>query len=149
MKKIKLTQGKYTLVDNELFDYLNQFHWSVDGCGYPQRAIKTEKGWRPLRMHRDILKLKPRELADHINRNKLDNRLINLRKCNATLNVINRPINKNNKSGIKGIYWDKFTNKWRVEIMSNYKKIKLGRYFLINDAISARSKAERIYHAIS
>ena len=61
MKRIKLTQRKFALVDNEAFEYLNQFYWSVDGSGYPQRATKTEKGWRPLRMHRDILGLKAGE----------------------------------------------------------------------------------------
>jgi len=148
MKQIKLTQGKYALVADADFEYLNQFHWSIDGSGYPQRANKTPKGWRPIRMHRDILKLKDGEIGDHINRNKLDNQLNNLRKCTPRVNVINRPISKNNTSGYKGVNWDKWSSKWRAEIMVNYKKISLGRFKEIKNAILVRKNAERKYQYI-
>ena len=38
MKKLKLTQGKYTLVDDEDFEYLNQWKWYVNNTGYAMRS---------------------------------------------------------------------------------------------------------------
>ena len=148
MKQIKLTQGKYALVDDEDFEYLNQFHWSVDGSGYPQRAIKINGKHRPIRMHRDILKLNAGEHADHINHDKLDNKRTNLRKCTQQENNRNMPMLKTNTSGYRGVYEkkDKFrNNKWVSEIHVNNKKIHLGLFKTPEDAAQAYNKAAQQY----
>ena len=148
MKKIKLTQCKYALVNDEDFEYLNQFHWSVDGSGYPQRAIKINGKHRPIRMHRDILKLNAGEHADHINHDKLDNKRTNLRKCTQQENNRNMPMLKTNTSGYRGVYEkkDKFrNNKWVSEIHVNNKKIHLGLFKTPEDAAQAYNKAAQQY----
>lgn len=56
-----------------------------------------------------------------------------------------RKINKNNKSGIRGISWDSSRSKWTADIMFRRKTIHLGRFDNKRDAINARKKAEKEY----
>jgi len=65
---------------------------------------------------------------DHINGNTLDNRKLNLRPCNNQENQWNRKINKNNKSGFKGVYQDKKSGRWRAVISINKKRTHLGSF---------------------
>ena len=146
MKEILLSQGKVALVDDEKFDELQKYKWSIDGSGYAQTNLKTEKGWRPARMHRIILSLIGREMADRINFNKLDNRLLNLRKCNASGNVRNRGINNNNKSGFKGVYFNLFRNIHQTYITADYKHIYIGSFTdPIEVAHAYDSKAKELF----
>lgn len=54
--------------------------------------------------------------------------------------------NTNNKSGITGVCFDKSRQKWAVYIGIDKKKIFLGRFDNLNDAVRAREKAEQEYH---
>lgn len=83
--------------------------------------------------------------VDHINGNKLDNRKINLRICEHSKNCKNKGINKNNTSGVVGVYWNKHHQKWVVEIKKDYKKICIGYFDNIFDATEARKNAEIEY----
>jgi hypothetical protein len=156
MKKIKLTKGKFALVDDEDFEYLNQWRWNVSTSGYARRLqyIKSSgygnKDYTTVivTMHRLINQTPDELFTDHINQNKLDNRKSNLRTVTKSQNGINRGKNKNNKSGYKGIYWDTWSEKWRAEIMTNSERIRLGRFVNIKDAVSVRKQAELKYHAI-
>lgn len=152
-KKIKLTHGKYALVDYEDFEYLNQWKWHLNDSGYAVRSEYMRLGLnkytsKNIRMHRLINNTPDGLSTDHINQNKLDNRKKNLRSVNKSVNAINSKIKNTNKSWVTGVYWDKFTKKWRAEIKLNYKKITLGRFADIKDAIIARRKGELKYHAI-
>jgi hypothetical protein len=53
---------------------------------------------------------------DHINRIKTDNRLINLREANRSLNCRNRGLLRNNKSGVSGVYFETASGLWAVEV---------------------------------
>jgi hypothetical protein len=64
------------------------------------------------------------DAIDHINRDKSDNRLINLRACTRSTNSLNRNLNSNNTSGVRGVCYDKATKKWIVQ----YKSKTIGRY---------------------
>ena len=100
-------------------------------------------------LHRFIMGLGRTEednrIVDHINRNKLDNRKCNLRISDKTGNNRNVGLQKNNKSGITGVRWDKQTNKWKAEITVNYKNIYLGIFDSKEDAIKRRLIAEKKY----
>ena len=145
-REIPLTKGRVTLVDDDLYPVLSRFHWSVDGSGYAQRAVKTDRGWRPIRMHRDILGLVGSEMGDHRNLNKLDNRRENLRRCDARGNVRSRGLNCNNKTGYKGVHFNAARNCYQTYITVDYHHVYLGRYGTAKEGAEAYNEAARKYH---
>ena len=90
--------------------------------------------------------LKKDEEIDHIDGNSLNNSIENLRSCSKKENQENRKsCNSNSKSGHIGVTFDKPKNKWRATICHNRKKIFLGCYINIEDAIAARKESEKKY----
>lgn len=81
---------------------------------------------------------------DHINRNKIDNRISNLRLCNDAENGQNARLSSANKSGVRGVHLTK-RGLWQAQIMVNRKNIYLGRYENLEDASRARKTAEEKY----
>lgn len=146
MKKIKLTKGYETLVDDEDFDYLNQWQWYF-GHGY---AVRTQNNYpnKPyqVRMHRVILGTPEGMDSDHINRNRLDNRRSNLRVASRSQNGANTFVEKSNKSGYKGVSWKKSNHKWCTQITFSGKTIHLGLFVNIKEAAKAYNEAARKYH---
>ena len=80
---------------------------------------------------------------DHINHNRSDNRLKNLRDVSHIANSRNKSIFKSNTSKITGVHWAKRDKVWLARITINYKKISLGSFCNIFDAACARKSAER------
>ena len=70
----------------------------------------------------------PKEQIDHINRDRADNRWCNLRAASHRENMMNKKLNRNNKSGFRGVSFDKRSKKWTSKIMIHRKGIHLG-YF--------------------
>lgn len=88
----------------------------------------------------------PRGLIDHINGNKADNRICNLRDVFADGNSQNvRKPNVRNKSGFMGVIW--FQNKWRASMSVNGKSKWLGDYSTPEEAHQVYLEAKRKYHA--
>ena len=52
----------------------------------------------------------------------------NLRLATDSQNAMNTSLSKNNTSGYRGVYYQKYNNKWRAEIHYKKKKIHIG-YF--------------------
>lgn len=75
----------------------------------------------------------PKEI-DHIDGNKINNCIENLREVTHSQNMHNRKINSNNTSGIKGVYFDKRTSKWRCQVALNNKVHYVGSFLNIEDA---------------
>ena len=142
MKEIKLTQGKYATVDSLDYGWLSRWVWRLSSHGY---AMRRPIGEKIIYMHRLINETPKGMETDHINGNKLDNRRCNLRNANKTLNGRNRGENKNNTSGCKGVSFAKKQGAWSAYIFNNYKKIGLGFFKNINDAIKARKRGEEAY----
>lgn len=82
----------------------------------------------------------PKGHIDHINHNKLDDRVANLRDVKPIINQRNRPLHSNNTSGICGIRFH--DGKYEACIIINQKYIYLGRFTNKCDAIAARKAAE-------
>lgn len=139
MKKIKLTQGKFALVDNEDFEYLSQWIWVVHKGWdtYYARAFDYRGSKKPVRiyMHRIIYKAKKGDIVDHINRNGLDNRKENLHIVSPSVNNLNQKKRIDNTSGYKGIWWNDRRKKWIVEMWKNKKKYYFGGYIDFDEAI--------------
>lgn len=89
----------------------------------------------------------PKLDIDHINRNRSDNRIANLREVTHKQNLQNAGKYSHNTSGHTGVYWYKQTAKWQAQIAHHQKKIHLGFFNTIEEAISARKAAEKLYWA--
>lgn len=83
----------------------------------------------------------PKELVDHINQIKDDNRYTNLREATVSQNNMNSKKPKNNKSGYRGVHWDTTRNKWVARIKYKSKYRYLGRYTDIKEATEVYKKA--------
>jgi len=88
----------------------------------------------------------PSESIDHINTDRSDNRIENLRLASKSQNGQNRGPNKNNKSGIKGVCWDTRVGKWLASITINRKQIHLGHFKDKDIAASAYLNAAALHH---
>jgi len=143
-KKITLTQGKFALVDDEDYEFINQFNW----CFYQGRALRAEYSGRHSRilMHRLINKTPDGMLTDHINMDQLDNRKENLRDATKSQNMMNRNAQSNNKSGYKGVHWNKTNKNWNAQIALNGKSKHLGVFQNKEDAALAYDHAAMIHH---
>lgn len=98
--------------------------------------------------HRLIWKMVTGEDAlngiDHIDGTKLNNRFENFREADQSQNGANSKISKNNKCGVKGVFWH--INKWQANIMLNREKINIGRFERLEDAAAAVTEARKKYH---
>lgn len=149
VKKIPLTQGKFALVDDEDFEWLNQFKWHVTkerNCFYARSTnYVTQTATNPIikavRMHRLILNLKKDEFADHIDGNGLNNQKNNLRKATIRQNAQNRKHGKKKTSKYPGVHWKLSIRKWVAQLKIKGKYVHAGTYFNELDAFNAYKKA--------
>ena len=88
------------------------------------------------------------KIVDHINGNTEDNRICNLREATLSQNQHNSTIPKNNTSGVKGIYFNKESQKWMARVYLNNKCIYLGIFQNIEDAQKTIVNARKQYHGI-
>jgi hypothetical protein len=84
----------------------------------------------------------PKITIDHIDRKTSNNKISNLRIITKSENMANANIRIDNKSGHKGVRFNKKDNKWRSKISKEGKEIYLGSFSNIEDAIAVRKKAE-------
>jgi hypothetical protein len=149
-KEIQLTQGQVAIVDDDIYDYLNQWKWyanKLKGKYYAVRNLRINKKYAGcLLMHRVIMNPIKGFVVDHVNGLPLDNRKENLRICTAAENNRNQKQRINNKSGYKGVHWKKLKNKWYSEIKYKNKSIHLGCFINIIDAARAYNEAAIKYH---
>lgn len=90
----------------------------------------------------------PRNNIDHINGDKLDNRISNLRDVNQSLNCRNAKMKKNNKSSYTGVHWSREKNKWSSQIRIDGGNAFIGYYKTFYAACYAHH-AESIKHGYS
>jgi len=84
---------------------------------------------------------------DHIDRDKTNNKPINLRLATPKQNGENKLLNSNNSSGHRGVFFRKYlkSKPYAVSIMNNRKTIHVGYFATIEEAIQARKEAEDKY----
>lgn len=88
----------------------------------------------------------PSEQIDHINRNRSDNRLCNLRECTHAQNQQNRSSVKKSSSKYLGVSWDNLRSKWRAQIQINGKNKNLGAFDTEAEANEAYLAAKAELH---
>ena len=147
MKEIQLTQGKAALVDDEDFEWLNQWKWcahkSDSGVFYARRR---GDGNKTIHMHRVIMDTPDNLECDHKDNNGLNCQRYNLRNCTRGQNNSNRRKTKKNTSGFKGVSWQKSRNKWRVQLQINGVKKFFGLFDRLDEAANAYDEAAKENH---
>ena len=141
LKTIPLSQGKVTLVDDEDYEMLTRHRWHVlpthAGNYYAAASVRKNSKINTIYMHKLILNIPENVQVDHINRDGLDNRRINLRTAIGNQNNMNRGKQiQPATSKFKGVNFDH--GRWRARIGINKKRIQLG-YF------SSETEAARKY----
>jgi hypothetical protein len=148
MKKIALTQGKFALVSNIDYAYLNQWKWCAHFNGKKWYVVRSLPGIT-IYMHRLILEQMGYDnfnTGDHKDGDGFNNQRRNLRPATFAQNSHNHSkTNKNNTSKFTGVGWHKVNNKWRAYLTFNRKYIHLGDFISKNDARLAYNTAASKY----
>lgn len=101
----------------------------------------------PVKAHRVIIALVegffPDGEVDHINGDRADNRLKNLRVVTHQENARNKFRHRGNTTGATGVYWRRDNQSWVAKIGVDYKQIHLGCFKTFDEAIAARATAMR------
>jgi hypothetical protein len=115
------------------------------GNGYLRGAIFS----RPYLAHRVIWAMAtgawPPDQIDHINGDRADNRIENLRAVTSAENQQNAAMRHDNTSGVVGVSWHKAHGKWQVQIRASGKNIHLGYFNNKDEAVATRATADIEY----
>lgn len=137
VKKISLTQGQFSLIDDDDFEKFGFLKWSVTKMTRGGKSVfyaYRKKFGKTVYLHREILD-NPNGEVDHINRNRLDNRKSNLRIITREENAKNHNLYFNNTSGHVGVYWHSKNKNWQVRINRKSIKKSFGSYKTKEEAI--------------
>jgi hypothetical protein len=145
MKLIPLSKGRTTIVDDEDYDFLNQWKWSLGSGGRARRSGYKNDDTKTISMSRVIMNAPKDKYVDHINHNKLDNRKSNLRLCTNTENQYNMQ-SRRGTSRFIGVDFKKSFQKWRSRISVNGKRIELGYFDSEIIAAIFRDEAAKEHH---
>ena len=106
---------------------------------------------KPHKVHRLIFLLEygylPKEI-DHINGDRQDNRIENLREVTRSQNQFNKTMCKNNTSGTRGVSWHQKSGSWVVRVCANGKSKSIGYFKDLELAGLVADEARAIYHGV-
>lgn len=126
------------LIDKDEYERVSEYTWFYHN-GYIEALIDN----KTVGLHRFIMNTPKDFVTDHINRNASDNRKCNLRICNQYENCRNKSKTNRNNSGFKGIHLQKNMCKWECGIRKQFKRIYLGVYNKLEDAVRVRREKEQ------
>jgi hypothetical protein len=151
---VPLTKGQFAVVDASDRPVVERFLWQLDASHgnsfYARTTFRGSDGKRShVSLHRLLWKhwgMPDAPEIDHRNMNGLDCRRENLRAADAHGNNCNKGLQKNNKTGVKGVSWSEKHGKWHAQIGHHRRKVHLGFFADIKEATRARAEAERHLH---
>jgi len=143
------TRGrKWFKTNNSCASWNGNYAGKEAGCKHSVGYIMIRVFDKPYSAHRlvwlYVYGYFPKEM-DHINHDRTDNRIINLREVTRLQNTRNKRLLKTNTSGVTGVYRIKDKDRYRVSIGVNGKSIHISCHEDIGGAIAARKAAEIEY----
>lgn len=141
------------LIDEQDFETAKKHNWRSSRPTEEHTYLITNMkiGETPRKFHRvitdkEVKMIKDKKaIIDHINGNTRDNRRNNLRIRTYSENNMNKNIQSNNSSGIVGVKWSDKDRLWYASITAYKKKINLGGYYYLRNAVKERVDAENKY----
>jgi hypothetical protein len=132
------------VIDKTQYQVLSRHSWCLDDYGYARRTMKRNGKATHLLMHHAVIG-KPEKgmVVDHRNGNPRDNRRCNLRFVSSSTNRQNSKIPSTNKSGFRGVCWNKGVGKWQAQIQKGSKNYYLGLYDTPEKASMAYKKKHK------
>jgi hypothetical protein len=149
MIEVPLTQGKVALIDDEDAERVLRYEWRAAWHAgarryYVKRRTRRKGGPRHIWLHRFILDAPPGVEVDHINRDGLDNRRANLRFATPAENQWNSGRRIDNRTGFKGVYWNKRKKQFRAQIKRHGVQRCIGDFTTAIEAARAYDAAARL-----
>lgn len=141
---IPLNDGSLALVDARHMSVLKCYAWMIHRDGYAYGKVNEKNVY----LHRLIYELEfgtHGDLVDHINGNRLDNRVANLRKATHKENRRNTKKVRGTSKYI-GVYYNKKRNKWCASIQHEGKNRHIGYYDVELDAARAYNEKAREFY---
>lgn len=120
----------FAMVDDDDFDHLSQWKWSVEkrrNTCYAIRCVRRDGKKTTIRMHVEIMGRQALDI-DHRDRNGLNNQRSNLRSATETQNMWNVAKWGGKTSKYKGVSWCQKYGRWKSHIRMNGKRVYLGSY---------------------
>jgi hypothetical protein len=149
MKKIRLGNQGFAIVDDEDFEALSRYCWWKAGTRKSYAQRREGKHGKTFYMAREIMHAPEHLWVDHINGDTLDNRKCNLRLCTKRQNTRHAVKKRHGVSSVyKGVSFRPELKKrpWMARIMTNLKQEHLGMFETEHEAAIAYNEAARKYH---
>ena len=119
----------------------------LDGCGYAKYYSPSSK--KSKYYHRLLVDAQPGQVVDHRDGQRMNNTRENLRIVTHAENMINRPMNRKNTSGVPNVSWHKPTCKWHAKIKHESKTKHLGYFHTKQAAQEAVQAWDRAHPEIA
>ena len=134
----------YATIDADNAEWVSQWRWSLDSDGYAVRSTYTAGRRGSVKLHRALLGLINGDgfEGDHIDRDRLNNRLSNLRVTIRPENGQNLSSFKGSTSRYRGVSWAKHCGKWRAGVRTGKTALALG-YFDTEEEAADVARAAR------
>ena len=117
--------------------WVSQYKWCLSSRGYVVTQIDTKQ----VSLHKLLIECDKPKMIDHINCDRLDNRMSNLRIVNASQNQWNKKTQSNNKTGYKGVFYINKSKKFCAAIGKNRVQTRLGYFETALEAATAYNEA--------
>ena len=130
--------------DLQDYNIIKEYYWGISSNKYIYTRLPRCDGHKVIFQHRLIMQCDDNQEVDHINHVTYDNRRSNLRIVTSSQNKMNTKTRKSN-TGVRGVYQTK-NFKFNVMISVNKKRLYLGTFDNLEDAIAVRKQAEDKYY---